>query len=173
MVSAQKWVDICRYTLPELLFAPKFHTGTYQYVLYHLCFFSQFFGRYTFDSLLRSMSSLLNFHFEHCLLLKTRKSAAAWYKRVRTSLFGLVHAHASRYYKIQKCFICAPTRTVCTLYLRTEYDTPDRSVSLDTDNRRRTAAMLYQHRPIKVVSLHHAGSKGGGGIALNHYSPQH
>jgi hypothetical protein len=31
---------ICQYTIPELLFLPKFHTGTYQqYILYLFIFF--------------------------------------------------------------------------------------------------------------------------------------
>jgi len=26
-------IGICRYTIPELLFVPKFYTGTYQYII--------------------------------------------------------------------------------------------------------------------------------------------
>jgi hypothetical protein len=28
-----KWAGICRYTIPELLFVPEFHTCTYQYII--------------------------------------------------------------------------------------------------------------------------------------------
>jgi hypothetical protein len=32
-------LEIGRYTIPEILFVPKFHTGTYQYELYPFTFF--------------------------------------------------------------------------------------------------------------------------------------
>jgi hypothetical protein len=38
-MQCSKWAGICRYTIPELLFVPEFHTGTYQYILYQCIFF--------------------------------------------------------------------------------------------------------------------------------------
>jgi hypothetical protein len=43
-------------------FFPKFHTGTYQYILHPFMFFL-FFWRHVLVSLLRSVPALLNFHF--------------------------------------------------------------------------------------------------------------
>jgi hypothetical protein len=55
IVQSLKCAVICRYTIPELLFVPAFHKGTYQYinVLYPFTFF-QFFCRNILVSLLRS-----------------------------------------------------------------------------------------------------------------------
>jgi hypothetical protein len=61
-----KWADVCRYTIPELLFVPEFYTGCYQYILYPLYFF-HFLTIYHFFPLLRSVPELLKFHFEHCI----------------------------------------------------------------------------------------------------------
>jgi hypothetical protein len=30
--QCSKWAGMCRYNIPELLFVPEFHTGTYQYI---------------------------------------------------------------------------------------------------------------------------------------------
>jgi hypothetical protein len=53
--------EMGRYTIPELLFAPVFHTGTCQYILYPF----QYFLRDIRVSLLRNIPALANFHFEH------------------------------------------------------------------------------------------------------------
>jgi hypothetical protein len=37
-VHCSKWAGICRCTIPELIFVPEFHTGTYQYILYAFIF---------------------------------------------------------------------------------------------------------------------------------------
>jgi hypothetical protein len=35
-VSSKSVLEMGRYTVPELLFVPEFHTGTYQYILIHI-----------------------------------------------------------------------------------------------------------------------------------------
>jgi hypothetical protein len=36
--QCSKWAGICRCTIPELIFVPEFHTGSYQYILYAFIF---------------------------------------------------------------------------------------------------------------------------------------
>jgi hypothetical protein len=38
-MHCSKWTGIYRHTVPELLFVHKFHTGTYQYILYPFILF--------------------------------------------------------------------------------------------------------------------------------------
>jgi hypothetical protein len=61
-----KWAGKCRYTVPELLVL-EFRTGTYQFVLniYYILIFL-YVERDILVSLLRSLTALVNFHFEHC-----------------------------------------------------------------------------------------------------------
>jgi hypothetical protein len=32
--QSSKWDGVCRYNVPELLFVPEIHTGTYQYIFF-------------------------------------------------------------------------------------------------------------------------------------------
>jgi hypothetical protein len=61
-----------RYTIPELLFVPEFHTGTYHYILtyIHLFFliFLTVYPCFAFKIWYTGASS----HFEHCLYLHSK-----------------------------------------------------------------------------------------------------
>jgi hypothetical protein len=65
--SSRVVLEICRYTEPKFIFVSKFHTGTYQYILYPFIVFHFLWQACILVSLLRSRttSAFLNFHFEH------------------------------------------------------------------------------------------------------------
>jgi hypothetical protein len=61
--SAWKWAGMCRYTVPEFIFVPEFHTSILYTNIY--IFFLIFFSQHIIVSLLRIISEIPSFHFDH------------------------------------------------------------------------------------------------------------